>query len=131
MNEVDARAKLAAALAPLDDGDPVVLVDLVDSLEPPALMLNWADPAIDPEGILRGACMEIGRLQITAVAHRLMPGPGVATIESLWFYTRRRLALDPSGWPKVRWDAPRWFTIGGTTYLASRGVLTIPIQGGF
>ena len=130
MNEVDARAKLAAALAPLGDGDRSCS-SISSARSSRRRSCRWSDPAIDPEGILRGACMETGRLQITAVAHRLMPGPGVATIESLWFYTRRRLALDPSGWPKVRWDAPRWFTIGGTTYLASRGVLTIPIQGGF
>lgn len=128
MDVLDARAKLAAALAPLDPADPTVLVDLVDSLEPPALMLGWADPAIDPEGRFSANCVSTGTLLITAVAGRLEPGAGVAKIEQLWDYTNRRLSA--GGWARARWTAPRWFVIGNVNYLASRGTIVLPIQGG-
>ena len=40
----DVRAAAAAALEPADSTDPPVLVDFVDSISPPVLMLEWADP---------------------------------------------------------------------------------------
>lgn len=120
---LDARVKLAAALAPIADGDPDVLVDLVDSLEPPALMLGWGDPWLDPDT----QCFDDGLLLVTAVAARLVPGEGVAMLEQLVAYTRRRLLADPIGWPRARWSAPRVFTIGNVNYLASRGSLAVKV----
>ena len=90
MNLLDARTKLGAALAPIGGGDPTVLVDLVDSIEPPALMLGWGEPWLAPDT----ACWQTGRLIVTAVAGRLVPGAGVATLEELVSYTLRRLLAD-------------------------------------
>lgn len=115
---VDARAKLAAVLAPVADTDPAVLADLVDSIDPPALMLGWGEPWLDP----MGACRENGRLVVTAVAGRLVPGAGVAVLEELVAFALGRLRSDPAGgaWPLEQVSGPRVFTIGGVNYLAAR-----------
>jgi hypothetical protein len=126
VNLLDARAKLAAALAPLDDDDPTVLVDLVDAISPPALMLGWGEPWLTPDT----ACLRTGRLVITAVAGRLVPGAGVETLEQLVDYTLRRLATDTSPWPLDQVGGPRVFTIGNVNYLAARVTLRVPITGG-
>ena len=117
MNLTDARAKLAAALAPLEDGDPTVLANLVDAIEPPALMIGWGDPWLEPDT----ACFSTGRLVVTAVAGRLVPGDGVATLEDLVGYVLRRIKADTANpWPLDSVSGPRVFTIARTTYLACR-----------
>ena len=123
---LDARSKLAAALAPIEDGDPEVLVDLVDSIEPPALMIGWGEPWLTPDT----ACLRTGRLVTTAVASRLVPGAGVETLEHLVDYTLRRLAEDGGPWPLDSVGGPRVFTIGNVNYLAARITLRVPITGG-
>lgn len=126
MNLLDARSKLAAALDPIDDGDPTVLVDLVDSIEPPALMLGWGEPWLTPDT----ACLRTGRLVTTCVAGRLVPGAGVETLEQLVEFVLRRLTLDGGAWPLDSVSGPRVFTIGNVNYLAARITLRVPIQGG-
>ena len=108
---------LAAALAPVS-APAAILVRLVRSLEPPALMLEGR--ALAPAH----TCFH-GLLVITAVATRLVPGAGIASLEELVAYTRRRL-LAAGGWPRPTWSEPRWLVIGGVNYLASRG--TVPIK---
>lgn len=126
MNILDARDKLAAVLAPVDPDDPDVLADLVDSIEPPALMLGWGEPWLTPDT----PCLRTGRLVITCVAGRLVPGAGVETLESLVDSTLRRLGADTSPWPLDGVSAPRVFTIGAVNYLAARVTVRVPIQGG-
>jgi hypothetical protein len=126
MNLLDARSKLAATLAPLDDDDPVVLVDLVDAINPPALMLGWGEPWLEP----RTSCLWQGRLVVTCVASRLMPGAGVATLEELIDYTLGRLNTDTGAWPLDNVGGPRVFNVANINYLAARIVLRVPIQGG-
>lgn len=126
MNLLDARAKLAAVLAPVDDDDPVVLVDLVDALQPPALMLGWGEPWLTPQT----ACLRTGRLVISAVASRLVPGSGIETLEQLVESTLDRLKADGGAWPLDSVSGPRVFTIANINYLAARIVLRVPIQGG-
>ena len=113
---VDARAKLAALLAPVADSDPNVLTSLVDAIEPPALMLGWGEPWLEPTP--PNNCWMTGRLLVTAVAGRLMPGDGVATLESLVAYTLDR--LDPIDWALENVSGPRIFLIAKTNYLACR-----------
>jgi hypothetical protein len=125
VNLLDARAKLGAALAPLDDDDPVVLTDLVDSIEPPALMLGWGEPWLTPDTV----CLRTGRLVVTAVAGRLVPGAGVETLEHLVDYVLGRLTADTRPWPLDSVSGPRVFTIGNVNYLAARLTLRVPIQG--
>jgi hypothetical protein len=126
MNLLDARAKLAAALAPLEDTDPTVLVDLVDALEPPALMIGWGEPWLEPQT----QCLRQGRLVVTCVAARLIPGAGVETLEQLIEYTLTSLAADGGAWPLDSVGGPRVFTIAKTQYLAARITLRVPITGG-
>ena len=40
----DVRMMAAAALAPQDDADPDVHVDVVDAVTPPAILLVWDAP---------------------------------------------------------------------------------------
>ena len=128
MNLLDARSKLAAALEPLEAGDPDVLVDLVDSIHPPALMLGWGEPWLEPDT----ACLRTGRLVTTCVASRLVPGAGIAELEELIAYTLERLSADPgrNPWPLESVTGPRAFTIGNVNYLAARITLRVPITGG-
>ena len=126
MNLLDARDKLAAVLAPTDDDDPTVLVSLVDAIEPPALMLGWADPWLEPEGL----CFTIGHIVVTAVAARLMPGEGVAKLEELVDYTLRRTRADmvnPGLWQLTDVSGPRVFLMAKTNYLACRINLRITV----
>lgn len=131
MNLAEARAKLAAVLAPVADTDPDVLVSLVDTIEPPALMIGWGDPWLEPDT----ACLCRGRLVITAVAGRLVPGEGVAKLEELVAYTLGRLKADTGAWPLDSVSGPRVFTIGGrpdaktkTTYLAVRVTVRVTVS---
>jgi hypothetical protein len=116
MNIVDARAKLAAVLAPVADTDPDVLTSLVDAIEPPALMIGWGDPWLEP----MTSCNHVGRLVVTCIASRLVPGDGVAQLEELVVYTLDRLKADVDAWPLDSVSDPRVFTIARTDYLAAR-----------
>jgi hypothetical protein len=114
VNLLEAREKLAATLAPIDDGDPAVLVSLVEAIEPPALMLGWADPWMTAEN----GCFAQGNMLITAVASRLQPGEGVAILEQLVDYTLGRLDASATPWQWSDVGAPRVFVIAQTNYLA-------------
>jgi hypothetical protein len=116
MNLADARAKLGAALAPTADGDPDVLLSLVDSIEPPALMIGWGDPWLEPGT----SCFQNGRMVVTAVAGRLVPGEGVAKLEDLVSYVLARLRADGAAWPLDSVSGPRVFVMAKTSYLAAR-----------
>jgi hypothetical protein len=115
VNLLDAREKLAAALAPQADEDPAVLVSLVDSIHPPALMIGWNDPWLDAA---QTPCLATGHLMITAVAARFMPGDGVAVLEELVTYVQRRLRADSGVWPLDAVSGPRVFVMAQTNYLA-------------
>lgn len=123
---LDARVKLGAELAPVADTDPEVLVDLVDALEPPALMIGWAEPWLTPDT----ACIQTGRLIVRAVAGRLVPGAGVAMLEELVAYTLGRLAAAAEPWPLESVGSPRVFTIANINYLAANITVRVPIIGG-
>lgn len=123
MNLIEARAKLAATLAPIDSGDPTVLTSLVDAIQPPALMIGWGEPWLEPDT----ACFARGRVVVTAVASRLMPGEGVAQLESLVRFVLDRVQADTTKWALESVTGPRVFTIASTTYLATRITLRIAI----
>jgi hypothetical protein len=123
MNIADARSKLAAALAPITGTDPDVLVSLVDTIEPPALMLGWGDPWLEPTT----SCWQQGRMVVTAVAGRMAPGDGVAKLEDLVAYVLGRLAADSSAWPLASVSGPRVITMAKTNYLAARITVRVTI----
>lgn len=120
----DVRARAAAALAPASDGDPIVLVDVVDSLSPPALMLAWGDPWLTPHA-LRGYFE--ATLEVLAIASRVEPGPGIQALESLVAFTITRLREDGYPWPQASSQAPRIFEIAGVPYLGARVVFRVPV----
>ena len=125
MNLLEAREKLAAVLAPVEDADPSVLVSLVDAITPPALMIGWGDPWLQPTG----NCFQSGSLVVTAVAARLMPGDGVAMLEQLVDFTLNRLKADLSEqWAVVEVSGPRVFVIAKTNYLACRIGLRVTVE---
>ena len=127
------RAAAAAALAPLTDDDPNVHVDVVDAVSPPAIMLLWEDPWLQPgagtAGAVMGPCLWTARLQVLCIAARLEPGPGIAVLEDLVTYTVHRLHDDLSyTWPPATALAPRVFDIGNVPYLGARVTYTVPVS---
>jgi hypothetical protein len=123
VNLLEARVKLAAVLAPIGPGDPDVLSSLVDSIEPPALMIGWGDPWLEPAT----ACFATGRLVVTAVAGRLLPGEGIAKLEDLVDYTLARVRADTGTWPLDSVSGPRVFVMAKTNYLAARVTLRVTV----
>jgi len=124
----DVRAACAAALAPVAESDPAVLPDLVDAVEPPALMLEWNDPWIAVRSIAGGLGLYDAQLNVLCLAGRVEPGPGVAMLEQLVAYTFARLQADPHPWPLTMSQAPRVFDIGGIPLLGARLGFRVPIQ---
>ena len=125
----DIRDQAAAALEPQGPDDPDVLVDVVDSLYPPVLMLLWDDPWLAPGSGApsMGPCLWTARLQVLCVAGRLEPGPGIRTLEELVAYTVARLKADPYPWPLETVTAPRVFEIASIAYLGARVSYAVPI----
>lgn len=119
------RAVAAAALAPEVDGDPEVIVSVVDAVHPPALMLLWDDPWLTPRTI--GGCLWDARLAVRCVGSRVEPGPGVETLEQLVAYTITRLQADTYTWPEITVTSPRVFTIGNIPLLFADVQLQVPV----
>ena len=121
------RDVAALALAPIEADDPPVLVDVVDSLTPPALMLLWGDPwlTMTPQRVASSG-LWTARLHVLCVAGRLEPGPGIRTIEQLVTHTALRLAADAYTWPLESVTAPRVFDLAGVAYLGARVSYLIP-----
>lgn len=123
---VDVRPRAAAALAPADDSDPDVLVDVVDAIEPPAIMLLWDDPWIETAAVAQ-SCLLYGRLELLLVASRVEPGPGMTKLEELLGYAVGRMQQDSYTWPAAGFQAPRVFTIGGVPLLGARITYRVPV----
>ena len=123
------RDLAATALAPVEDDDPVVLADVVDSLTPPAVMLIWGDPWLAPGAGAKsmGPVIWTARLMVLAVAGRLEPGPGIRTLEQLVAYTVDRLKADTYVWPLDGVSGPRVFDIGNMSYLGARVTYLVPV----
>jgi hypothetical protein len=112
----DVRARAAAALAPVEDTDPDVLMDVVDAVHPPVIILNYGDPWLVPMSM---ACLYECRLEVLCVASRVEPGPGIAKLEELVGHVGRRLQADVYSWPAQPSTSPRRLPIGGVEYLAA------------
>lgn len=126
----DIRAMAAAVLEPVDDGDPDVIVDVVDSLSPPAYMLVWSDPWIDVgfnQQPAMGPCLWTANLQVLCLASRLEPGPGIETLEEMVRSALARFRADTSyTWPAGAVSGPRQFGVGALTYLGARINYAVP-----
>jgi hypothetical protein len=122
------RTAAAAALAPAIDGDPVVHLDVVDSVTPPALLLVWDDPWLQPATVAGMNGHYDAQFVVLCIAARLEPGPGVEALEQLVDYTVSRLQADANTWPQATSQAPRVFEIGGVPYLGARLIYRVPVQ---
>ena len=92
-------------------------VDVVDSLQPPAILLTWDDPWLTGESF--GPCLFEARLGVLCIASRVEPGPGVEALEQLAVYVIERMRADAYSWPQASSQIPRAFEIGGITYLGA------------
>jgi len=117
------RARAAAALAPVSDTDPYVFDNVVDAVEPPALILGWDDPWLSYET----SCLYWAQFAVLCVAGRVEPDPGVAKLEELVTYTIGRLRADSYAWPVASSQAPRRFTIAKIEYLGARVGYRVPV----
>lgn len=122
----EVRPRAAAVLAAVAPSDPAVLEGVVDSVEPPALVLSWDDPWLEPETL--GPCIWRANLVVLAIAGRLEPGPGFDTLETLIPYVVNRLQADAYSWPVASSQAPRVFEIGGIQYLGARLVYGVRVS---
>jgi len=121
----DVRARAAAALAPVEADDPDVLFDVVDAVSPPALMLLWDDPWLEPESF--GRDLWSASLMVLCLASRIDPAPGIVKLEQLVAYTLARLRADDYTWPAATVRAPRQFPIGNVTYLGAQVVYDVTV----
>lgn len=127
----DVRARAGLALAPTVPGDPAVFESFVDSLDPPALLLMWGTPWVEPRSMVSGMTERRGywqaNLVVLMVAGRLEPGPGVDELEHLLGYTFQRLAIDSYTWPAPSSTPPRPWRIGGNNYLGATLEYRVPV----
>jgi hypothetical protein len=123
----DARERAAAALAPIADSDPNVQTGAgwVDSVSPPALILAWADPWLEPDD--RKSCRFYARLTVLAVAGRVELDAGVAMLEELVSYVIDRLHQDGYEWGAPTVGFPYRQPLGGIEYLASQVRYRTPV----
>lgn len=122
------RAAAGAVLESEDVYAPPVIVDVVDSLTPPAYMLVWSDPWLEvgPGGPVMGPCLWTANLQVLCVASRLEPGPGIETLENMVSVALDKFRQDVYPWPPGIVGAPRVFDIAGISYLGARINYAVP-----
>jgi len=113
------RGRVVPVLEDLSE-DWTVYPAAVDSLDPPAFVVGWADPWTVPatHGV------ETARLEIIAVVGRVEAEPGVATLELM--VENALAALAVAGF-RASTIPPGPFEIGGLAYLAARIVIAYPV----
>ena len=119
----EVRGAAAAALAPQTEDDPPVLVNLVDAVTPPALMLEWADPWLVTQTVTGAGGLLQATLNVICFAGRLEPGPGVDKLEQLV-----ELVLTRLRWPLSAATPPRQFVVNRIPLLGLRLSFQIPVS---
>jgi hypothetical protein len=126
MREVRERA--AAALAPVTPDDPYVFDNIIGTVEPPALILTWADPWLT----FRTSRMFDAQFSVMCIAGRVEVDPGIETLEYLQEYTIGRLRDDDYRWPMVMSTSPRRIPLGGSVggieYLGATVIYRVPVR---
>lgn len=123
------RATVADVLWPATDDDPYVFADVVDSLEPPALVVDQGDPWLTPgqqQITTFGPCLYTARLHIICIAGRLEPGAGVDVLEQLEKYVLERMRADTYQWPLEQISGRGQYDLAGVTYLAATITYLVP-----
>lgn len=116
------RSRVAAVLQPVPGEFWEVHALPVDSLMPPAYMLSWSDPWIEPST----HCFWSARLDVVTIANRIDVEPGMELLETLVETGLERLAA--AGLPAIRAVRHSRFELGGITYLATRLIITHPVS---
>jgi hypothetical protein len=122
------RDAVAAALDPGPDDELYVFADVVDSLTPPALVVEHGDPFLVPGIATRptiGQCDYTARLVVICIAGRLEPGPGMDTLEQLETYVLERMRHDSQPWVLEEVSQRGQYDLAGITYLAASVTYTI------
>jgi hypothetical protein len=123
----DIRPYVVSLLAPVADTDPNVLAGIADSVTPPALMVGWDDPWIQPNvpGGLRtmGPCIYQARLRVVCVANRLDPESGHEALEGLVTYVVGRMG---AGWGLERVSEPLQTDMSGVSSLIASVYYNVP-----
>jgi hypothetical protein len=86
----------------------------VDSVTPPAFLLEWADPWTEPST----PCFETARLEIVCIAARIEPASGIETLERMVETAISGLAR--AGIAHGETSAPRELEYAGVPCLACR-----------
>ena len=121
----EVRARAGAALAPAQESDPDVHLDYPDAIQPPALLVLWADPWLEPatvQGFLGNASM-----RVLCLAGRVETGPGIDKVEQLVEFTIGRLRADGYTWTLSSLEAPQRFDIAQITYLGANVIYRVPV----
>lgn len=126
----EVRGSAALALAPGDEDDYNLYLDLPDAVHPPCVFLDWVDPWLEPQVTgMGGGGYWLGRLDVVCVASRVQPGAGVSKLEELVSLAIARLQADElHQWPAANLQAPRVFTISGVPYLGARIAYRLPVS---
>lgn len=122
------RAAAAAALEPPPEGWNIH-PNLVESVEPPAIVLDWDEPWILPglQGIsAMGPCVYEARMRMLCIAGRTSPAEGIETLEGLVAYVLEQMKADPYPWRLDRVVSPGQFDIAGVTLYGAAVIYAIP-----
>jgi hypothetical protein len=122
---VDVRARVAEALEPLTEDDPVVIPEPTDAVEAPCVLLRWSEPWLEPFG---QSPTFNARLEVVCIAGRFEVGAGVAELESLVTFVVGRLEINRAEASVVATvSAPARLEVGGVVYLSASVFVRIPV----
>ncbi len=118
------RYAIAAALEGETPSPPeaVVLPDVPDAVSPPAYLIVWGNPWLEPATY----CAHVARVDVICVAGRMDPAPGIDMIEQM--ISTAIIRLREARFPEVIVQPPARFDIGGVAYLAARLSLETRLQ---
>lgn len=122
----DLRELAATVLAPEGPDDPPILSAPVDAIDPPALVVGWAEPWLT----FNSQCFWYARLAVGCYAGRLEPDSGVETLEGLVNHVVTRMRDDGYTWPFEVGHAPRLVEYGGIPLLGAQVVFNAPVTVG-
>lgn len=124
---VDARSKLAAVLAPVNETDPPVHETTPDAIVPPCIMLGWRIPMIEWAERSGTRCMAFGLVAVTLVGGRLDVAGGIEAIEAMYDLVQRRMRADSEGWMPRNDEGIGPLEVGNVLYLAARIEVRVPL----
>lgn len=92
---------------------------MVETVDPPALILTWSDMKATPGN----ACFATVRPQVICVAGRITPEAGTDLLLQLERYVLARV-----DWPFETVTAPQILTVSSVDYLTSRITYSVPAR---